>query len=366
MKTETKFQNTKLKPNSSNQKHFNRLKIAAAALTLLGIGLFGYLIYSVGLNNILGGIEKIGFFGFIAIIFIYFLRIFFRSTAWKLSVHEPYKLDLRDTVPAVIIGEALSSLIPLGILISGSAKALAVKSRVPLVAGFSSVATENLFYSLITGLFIIAGALTFLRTFELPGNWILTLDILICLILVFIVLGIIIVVRQWHFASAICEWLYDRNVGRRFLETGRHHVKLFEDLIYDFYRRYPRRFLPIILCQIVFHLLGILEVWFILSRISERLPDFHTAFLLESVSRLILIVFKLVPFVIGIDEAGAQFVTETLMLGAGVGVTMAIIRKGRVLFWTAIGLIIIIKREISLADIREVRTENHKNEIAAS
>jgi hypothetical protein len=54
------------------------------------------------------------------------------------------------------------------------------------------------------------------------------------------------------------------------------------------------------------------------------------------------------------------------MLGAGVGVTMAIIRKGRVLFWTAIGLIIIIKREISLADIREVRPDNHKNEINAS
>ncbi len=200
----------------------------------------------------------------------------------------------------------------------------------------------------------------------MPENWVLTLDVLICLILAFIIFGIIIVIRQWHFASEFCEWLYKKNIGVRFLETGRHQVRLFENLIYGFYRRYPRRFLPIILCQLAFHALGVLEVWFILSRISDVLPNFQTAFLLESISRLILVVFKLIPFVIGIDEAGAQFVTETLALGAGIGVTMAIIRRGRVLFWVAVGLSIIIKREITLADIRDINSDNHKNEMPAS
>jgi hypothetical protein len=68
-------------------------------------------------------------------------------------------------------------------------------------------------------------------------------------------------------------------------------------------------------------------------------------------SRVITIVFKLVPFLIGVDEAGAQFITETLALGAGVGVTLAIIRKGRILFWTAIGMILILRREISLLEL---------------
>lgn len=363
MKTETKIRDTKLKSQNSNQKHINRLKIAAVILTLFGISLFIYLVYSVGVENILAGIEKIGFFGFIAILVIYFFRILFRATAWKLSVYEPYKLDLRDTVPAVIIGESLSSLIPLGILISGSAKAIAVKNRVPLVVGFSSVATENLFYSLVTGIYIICGAFVFLRTFDLPEGWVITLDILIGAIIVFIILGIIVVIRQWHFASAICERLYQKGFAKGILEHGRLQVRLFENLIYGFYRRYPRRFFPIILCQTAFHLLGILEVWFILSRVSEAFQSFYTAFLLESVSRFILIVFKLVPFVIGIDEAGAQLVTETLALGAGIGVTLAIIRKGRALFWTAMGLLIIIKREISLAEIRNVNPESHKNEL---
>jgi hypothetical protein len=67
---------------------------------------------------------------------------------------------------------------------------------------------------------------------------------------------------------------------------------------------------------------------------------------------LITIVFKLIPFVIGVDEAGAQFVAETVGIAAAIGVTLAIIRKGRILFWTVIGLLILVKRGLSLREIR--------------
>lgn len=357
MNSDTTAQNPKTGTKTSKQKNLRRLKIAGALLTVAGIGLFAYFIYSVGVNEILDGIAKIGFAGFAVIIFIYFLRIVARAFAWKLSVYEPHELGLRDTVPAVIIGEAMSSMIPLGILISGTSKAVAVRNRVPLVVGFSSIATENLFYSLVTSVLIILGAIAFLRTFELEPGWILTLDILIGALIFLVLLGILMVVRQWHFASSFCEWLYNRHIARSFLESGRHEVRLFENLIYGFYRKYPKRFLPIILCQAAFHTLGVLEVWFILSRISEAFPEFFTAFLLESISRLITIVFKLIPFVIGVDEAGAQFITETLAIGAGVGVTLAIIRKGRILFWTAVGLAFIIKRGLSFEEISKIGSE---------
>lgn len=361
MNFETKTQNPNLQKKSSKQKNIKRLKIAGSLLTILGIALFTYFIYSVGVNEILEGIAKIGFGGFAIILLIYSLRICTRAMAWKLSVYEPYKLELSDTLPAVIIGEAMSSMIPLGILISGTSKAVAVRSRVPLVVGFSSIATENLFYSFVTSILIIFGAFSFLRTFELEQGWIITIDVLIGVLIFLLFLGILMVIRQWHFASSFCEWLYNRHIGRSFLESGRLQVRLFENLIYGFYRRYPKRFLPIILLQVAFHALGVLEVWFILSKLSEAIPSLFTAFLLESVSRLITIVFKLIPFVIGVDEAGAQFVTETLAIGAGIGVTLAIIRKGRILFWTAVGLIFIIKRGLSLKEISKIGNGGQAN-----
>jgi len=342
-----------------SQKNLRRLKVLGLFLTLGGVSLFAYFIYIEGFSDIAADISRFGWIGFIVILAFYFLRIVSRAWAWKLSVYEPYCLTLRETISAVMIGEALSALIPLGILISGSAKAVAVRKHIPLVVGLSSVATENLFYSLVTSVFLVLGAFTFLRTFHLDEAWVFTLDILIGVIIAVVILILIMVIRQWHFASATCEWLYDRGLGRRFLEHGRLHVRLFENLIYGFYRKYPRRFLPICGLEAAFHVLGVIEAFFILSFISEIGATWLSSFLLESVSRLILIVFKLIPFLVGVDEAGAQFVTEVLGLGAGVGITLAIIRKGRVLFWTAVGLFIIARRGLSLKEITELRERIH-------
>lgn len=328
--------------------HLNRLKLAGIVLTIAGVGLFAYLVYSVGIGELVEGIERFGLVGFAVILLLYFLRIVVRAIAWSLSVYEPYRLEFRDTLPAVVIGEATSSIIPLGILISGTAKAVAVRHRVPLVAGLSSVATENLFYSLVTSVFLILGALTFLRSAPLEEGWVLTIDVLIAGILLLLAFMFLMVLRQWHFASETCEWLYQRGIGRRFLEKGRMDVRLFENLIYGFYRRYPRRFLPICGLEALYHAIGVLEVFYVLSRLSDAFPSLMTSFLLESVSRLITIMFKIVPLTIGVDEAGAQFVGEAFALAAGVGVTLAIIRKGRILFWTAIGLLLMIKRGMSL------------------
>ncbi|MGI8555307.1 MAG: lysylphosphatidylglycerol synthase domain-containing protein [Pyrinomonadaceae bacterium] len=333
-------------------KKFSRLHLLAILLTVFGIGLFSYFVYSVGSGVILKGIAHIGFAGFVLILFLYFLRILARAEAWKLCVYEPYKLNLRDTVGAVIIGEALSSIIPLGILISGTAKAVAVRKKIPLVAGLSSVVTENLFYCFGTGIFIIFGAVAFLKTFQLPAGWTIALSLLIGLVLLLILFILVMIFRQWRWVSAICEELYERGFFKKILENGRVQVRLFEDFIYGFYRLYPARFLPILLLQITFHALGVAEVWFILNRISAvASPGLYTSFLLESISRIIIIFFKLVPFLIGVDEAGAKFVTDALALGAGVGVTLAIIRKGRILFWAAIGVILILKRGLSVREL---------------
>ncbi len=341
-------------PTISESK-FNRITLIAVLMTLGGIVLFGYFIYAVGFWEIWNGIVRFGFAGFAVILSLYFGRVCVRACAWKLSVHEPYSLRLRDTVPAVVIGEAMSSTIPLGILISGTSKAVAVRRRIPLVAGLSSVATENLFYSLITGLFLISGAVLLLAMAALDWSLIWLLGLLISALLILISLGIVMVVRQWHFVSWITRWLYNRGVLRRWLESGRAAVRQFEDLIYGFFRRHPQRFLSICVFEVLYHAFGIAEVWFILSRLSETFPSFATAYLLESISRLVTIMFKLIPFLIGVDEAGAEFIGETVALGAGVGVTLAIIRKGRILFWTLAGVALIVKRGISISELLQRR-----------
>ena len=220
MSLEPTAEETGIKPQGISEKHINRLKVLGAVLTIGGIGLFLYFIYSVGVGAIAGRIEKFGFDGFAIILALYLVRIVTRAAAWTLSVYEPYALSLRDTIPAVIIGEAMSTMLPLGILVSGTAKAVAVRKRVPIVVGLSSVATENLFYSFTTTILLIAGSYTFLRSFHLDDSLVIWIDVLIAVLLVLLVLGLIMVVRQWHFASETCEWLYRKGIARTGLSTS--------------------------------------------------------------------------------------------------------------------------------------------------
>jgi hypothetical protein len=317
---------------------------------VFGILLFLLLVYTVGLDEIAANIAEFGLPAFFVIVILYFARMCMRASAWMLSVPEPYKLKYRDTIPAVLIGEAMSSMVPLGIMISGTAKAVAVRKRIPFVVGLSSVATENIFYTFVTSAFLILGAVTLSRVFVLDEAWAWTVNILIGGIIAVFGLVLLMVVRQWHFASWVCDRLYSRGYFTLILENGRRNARLFEELIYSFYRTYPKRFFPICLFECGYHLLGIAEVYFILSRISE-MPSLLNSFLLESVSRTITIVFKFIPFMIGVDEAGSHFVANTVALGAGVGVTLAVIRKGRILFWALIGLLIMARRGLRFAHV---------------
>jgi len=337
---------------TARSRNLGRLKFAAVLLTILGMALFAWMIYAIGFWEIVGGIQRFGWVGFLIILAIYFVRIVVRAAAWKLSVHPPYELSIRDTVPAVIIGEAMSATIPLGLLVSGTSKALVVRDKLALTVALSSVATENLFYSFITALFLIAGGAVMAFQFNLGPEVETTIDGMIGLLALLIMLGIVMVIRRWHMASWCCDWLYVHGWFKRWLERGRYDVRRFEDLIYGFYHEYPGRFLPICIFEVLYHLCGVAEVWYILTRISDQ-PTFMAAFLLESISRLITVVFKLIPFLVGVDEAGARFVGESLALAAGVGVTLAVIRKGRMLFWNVIGIILLIRRGLSIEHIHQ-------------
>lgn len=346
--------NPAIEPEVIPVKKYSKLKIAGILLTLAGIALFVFLLLNVGIDEIHAGIVRFGIGGFAIILGIYFLRLCLRSIAWQLSVYDEHHLRLRDSVPAVIIGEALSNMIPLGIVISGTAKALAVRKRIPMVVGMSSIAVENIFFCYVTAVFLIFGSTTILVNFPLERGWVIAIGIFMAIIVGLMLFGFAGIIRQWHIGSETLEWFHKKGIAQRKIEAMRPPVRLFENLLYGFYRKYPKRFLPLCLCEAVFHLLGATEVWFILSRLNGEFPPFLNAVLLETVSRVVLMLFKLVPFVVGVDEAGAQMVGETLGFAAGVGVTLALIRKGRVLFWTGIGLILIAKRGLTFKEIREV------------
>ena len=98
---------------------------------------------------------------------------------------------------------------------------------------------------------------------------------------------------------------------------------------------------------------GVAEAYVTLLFISDVAPTILAAFVLESVNRVINVVFKFVPLRVGVDEAGTGKMTQLLQLGATVGVTLAIVRKARMLFWTGLGISLLVARGLSVRDVAE-------------
>jgi hypothetical protein len=129
-------------------------------------------------------------------------------------------------------------------------------------------------------------------------------------------------------------------------------ARAFEDRVYGFYQRNARRFIPILLLESCFHVAGVLEIYVTLYFISpEQAPTLFTAFILESVNRIITMAFKFIPLRMGVDEAGTAKVSKILRFTGASGVTLAIVRKGRDLFWAAVGIALLVHRGFSLRAI---------------
>jgi hypothetical protein len=64
---------------------------------------------------------------------------------------------------------------------------------------------------------------------------------------------------------------------------------------------------------------------------------------MESAGRFVTIAFKFVPYRLGIDEAGSGAVAQVLGLGPATGVTLALVRRLRILVLNAIGLLKLVR-----------------------
>ena len=315
---------------------------------LLGLLLFAYFVSRAGVGEIFSRIQRLGA-GFLLILAVSSIRYIVRSLAWTRCIEAPHRLPFRDAFAARLMGDALGNIIPfISVAVSEPSKAVFVKDRVPLMVGLSGLAIENLFYGLSVALFIFSGTATLLLTFSLPKPLRYASIGALVVTVVIIPLGFLVIRSQSRFLSGALGYLGDRGVARNLIVKLKPRAASLEEKIYGFYAKSRRSFIAIFALDACFHVAGVLEVFITLSFISPVPPTLTQAFILESVNRIINVAFKFIPLRAGVDEGGTGQVSKVLGFARGIGETLAIIRKGRDIFWAAIGVALIWKRGFSL------------------
>ena len=344
--------------SEERKKQNRRFMPLGVIFGLLGLALFAYFVSRVGVSEVLDGIRRLGL-GFVLVLGISSIRHIVRSVAWTRCVEMPYSLRFRDAFAARLMGDALGNIIPLAsVAVSEPSKAVFVRHKLPLMIGLSALAIENIFYSLSVAFFMFCGTATLLLTFSLPkGLRYATMAALVGALL-FIPLALLVVRGGARVLTGVVNFLARCGLPRRVIDKLRPSAATLEDRVYGFYQRNQQSFYAIFALELIFHLAGVLEIYTTLSFISPIPPTLTQALILESVNRIINVVFKFIPLRAGVDEGGTGQVSKVLGLTKTTGVTLAIVRKGRDLFWSAIGLLLLLQRGFSIRKLQSEQAES--------
>ncbi len=305
-----------------------------------GLALFAWTLRQTGLDTIVDGFGRVGF-AFLGILVLSGLRFAARAWAWLLCTEPPHTLRLRDTFPALVSGDALGNLTPLGLFVSEPTKAAFVRDRVSLMNALSGIAVENLFYIVTVAAMIGGGTLALLAEFDVtPALRAMSLVALAGMV-AFLTLATALVSGRFRPLTGGMAWLERLSLVPDALRTRADKLRTFEDQVYTFARRHPSRPLPILLLECSYHVLGVAETYLTVALLLPAAtgPTLLGAFLLESINRFVQVAFKFVPMRLGVDEAGSGLLTQVLYGTSALGVTLAVVRKARMLVWTGVGVV---------------------------
>jgi Lysylphosphatidylglycerol synthase TM region len=317
-----------------------RVSVSGLLYALAGLALLVVVVLRVGLAEIVADVRQVGW-GLLLVVAIGGLRFLLRAAAWRLCLDGPYVLSLRDAFAAVICGDTIGNITPLGPLAGEPAKAALVRKRVPLGPALTALAIENVLYTLSAAAMIAAGMVALLASFQLPAVIRSLGEVSVAATLVLFAVALTLLWRQ--------PALVSRALGFA-PRLARHadRVRALEAEIYTFATRHRGALPWLVAAETVFHMLGVAEAYLTLWLLNSTPPTLMTAFILETTNRLITVVFKFVPLQLGVNEAGTAFITQQVLgLGARTGLSMAIVRKVRVLFWAIAGGLVLVREGLT-------------------
>src|SRR5437899_6180096 len=122
----------------------------------VAVALFVESLHVLGAKQIFAGVARVGS-GFAVILLLAFARDAARAFAWTRAVNPPESLRFLAAFRARLAGEALNTLLPMGMVVGEPMKVSRVSGHIPWSSAFRALAVEFAFYSASLVLLFAAG-----------------------------------------------------------------------------------------------------------------------------------------------------------------------------------------------------------------
>lgn len=317
----------------------NRARLLNILFAVIGIVLLVYTVQRVGgWRSIVDGVATIGWW-FVAVVVLGAFRMVCRTRAWMVCANEP-QLRFRDAFRAWLVADAMGNITPLGLLASEPTKVLMMRNaRISTVSSIASVTIENAFYTASVLVVLLTGTWLFLQRANVPAGLEQISEVIIGVIAITVIAGVWAARTRPAIISRFAP-LVAKLTGKT--DAPAEAIRDVEARIYAVPQWPLGQLLHVALWEIAFHVAAVAEVFLVLRLL---VPDITVAeaFLLESAGRFVTVAFKFVPYRLGIDEIGSGAVATALGLPPATGVTLALVRRLRILVLNAAGLIRLVR-----------------------
>lgn len=301
-------------------------------------------------ETITTALARVGW-GFLVLISFNIIRHFLRAASmYRAVAPEKRTFKYRRAVAARFGGEAVTLFSAFtGPYLGDATKVMLMKRDLPITYGASAVIIDNILYYTSVIFVVLAGVITLLVRYGSSGSTMsrVLLIIVIAMVVAFTVFALAILFQITPFTHLL-DFLAKRNLAPNFLVKRRESILKVENNVFQFYHTRPVDFFTVFAISLSVHMMSITEVYFAMTFLGYE-PTVAKAVIIEGLTKVVNLTYGFIPANMGVYEGGNELILKTIGYGSipGVGVALALVRRGSSLCGNLVGLVILFWRGAS-------------------
>ncbi|MGB7202419.1 MAG: lysylphosphatidylglycerol synthase domain-containing protein [Pyrinomonadaceae bacterium] len=310
---------------------------------LVGLSLLTWLIYNYW-EQVRQSVLNVGW-GFLIVVGLNITRHLLRALTMYRAVDPAHRtFKYRSAVAARFGGEAVNFFTFTGPFLGDATKAILLKKNVSITQSASAVIIDNVLYYITVILVVLAGVAILLAQYDSTGSTMSRVLFGIVIVAIVMLAGLVLAMMyRFKPLTYLIKQLNKRGVAPSFILKKKDTFESVESNVFHFYHDRRADFFSVFGISMITHCVSVTEV-FLLLKLLGNVPFVSTAFIIESLTKVINASFSFIPGTIGAYEGGNGIILRTLGYTTATGIALALVRRGAILFSTFIGCIILLWR----------------------
>jgi len=308
---------------------------------LLGLGLLSYLVFRTGPGIVWKQLQVVGW-GFVLVILLGGLSQLAKTCAWR----QAFTCDISGlswfrSFVAQLVSDGFGQFGVAGKVVGEGTRLSLLGRAVPLPNALSAGAIDGALHTFTAVVVTVLGISAILMIGPVSVTWRVYAALLIGALVSVVILAAVAVRNRWQLVGRAT-----RAIGRlpplhAWVSGKQPIIDSAEDNLLSFRDEAPGAFWATLIFNLLWHMLAVLEVYIILRFMGAGFTV-GGAFIVEGLTKVVNLVGALNPGNFGTYEGGSMLIAKMFGVTSTTGLTLALCRRARTVFWAGVGAICVI------------------------